>query len=63
MELDVVKNNKFPEGKISTISQYFLVKTEVKMNEQKIFLYTLLKRDVKNAKPIETVLWQSKGTL
>lgn len=63
LKLDVAKNNKFSDAKISTVSQYFLVKTEVKVNDQNLLLYTLLHREVKKAKPVETILWQSKGTL
>jgi general secretion pathway protein K len=60
---DIVKNNPFPENKITTISNYFLVKTQVNIGDQHIILYTLMQRDVKNSQAIVTILWQSKGTL
>ncbi|HEX2549822.1 MAG TPA: type II secretion system minor pseudopilin GspK, partial [Gammaproteobacteria bacterium] len=61
LQLDIVKNNPIDEKKISTLSHYFLVKTHVKVTEHDTILYTLLHREIKNAKPFETVLWQSKG--
>lgn len=60
---DIVKNNPFPENKIATISQYFLVKTNVNIGDQYIILYTLMQRDAKNSQATVTILWQSKGTL
>jgi general secretion pathway protein K len=58
---DIIKNNPIPEDKITVLSNFFLVKTSV--DHQDTFLYTLLQRIEKNAKPYEVVLWQSKGTL
>jgi general secretion pathway protein K len=62
-KLDIVKNNPIENSKISTLSHYFFIKTHVKVNEHETILYTLLHREIKNLKPLETVLWQSKGTL
>ncbi|MCD6039371.1 MAG: hypothetical protein K0S27_771 [Gammaproteobacteria bacterium] len=62
-QFDIAKNNPFPENKITAISSYFLVKSSVKINKQRTVLYTLLKRAVKEQKPTEIILWQSKGTL
>ncbi len=61
MELDVVKNNNISKEKIGIISNYFLVKTRVKVNDHETVLFTLIHREIKDKKPIETVLWQSKG--
>lgn len=63
LKTDVVKNNPFPDNKITTISNYFLVKTQVSIGEQNTILYTLMRRELKNSQPIVTILWQSKGTL
>jgi general secretion pathway protein K len=63
LALDILKNNPIPEDRITTISNYFLVKTSVKVDQQDILLYTLLQRIEKNSKPYEVMLWQSKGTL
>jgi len=62
-QFDVIKNNPVPENKITISSTYFLVKTSVKVNQQEIILYTLLKRTPNKEKPTEDVVWQSKGTL
>jgi general secretion pathway protein K len=63
LSLDILKNNPIPQEKITTISNYFLVETSVKVEQQEIVLYTLLQRIQKNSKPYEVTLWQSKGTL
>lgn len=63
MKLDVVKSNNINQDKIGILSHYFLVKTHVKVNEHETVLFTLIHREIKNAKPTETVLWQSKGLL
>ncbi len=63
LQLDIVKNHQIPNKKISVSSSYFLVKTSVKVEHQEITLYTLLHRMLNNEQPIETILWQSKGTL
>jgi general secretion pathway protein K len=63
LQFDVVKNNPIPENQVTVLSNYFLVKTNVKVTQQEILLYTLLKRMGKNDQPFTTILWQSKGTL
>lgn len=60
---DLVKKNAIPQEKITVLSDYFLVKTNVNLGQQKLQLYTLLQRVIDNAKPQEIVVWQSKGTL
>jgi general secretion pathway protein K len=60
---DAIKNNPIDPKKITFISNYFLVKTSVKVGQQQTILYTLLKRTVEKSKPAITVLWQTKGTL
>ncbi len=59
----IIKNNPIPENKITVNSSYFLVKSSVKVEQQEATLYTLLHRIVKEEKPTEIVIWQSKGTL
>jgi general secretion pathway protein K len=61
--LDISVNHHIEGEKISILSSYFLVKTNVKIAEQQITLYTLLHRMLNNALPIEAIIWQSKGTL
>lgn len=63
LQFDIVKNNHVNDKKISVISSYFLVKTNVKVENQEIILYTLLHRMLNNAQPMEAMIWQSKGTL
>jgi type II secretory pathway component PulK len=62
-QFDVVRNHPIPENKITVSSHYFLVKSSVKVNQQKVILYTLLQRILKEQKPFEVVIWQTKGTL
>jgi general secretion pathway protein K len=62
-DFDIVKNNPIAPAKITVTSNYFLVKTSVKVGQQQTILYTLLKRTVEKSKPAITVLWQTKGTL
>lgn len=62
-QFDIIKNNPINDKKISVMSSYFLVKTNVKVEDQEIILYTLLHRILNKAQPIEMILWQSKGTL
>jgi general secretion pathway protein K len=63
LSFDIVKNNRIPLEKITVTSNYFLVKTNVKINEQNITLYTLLNRYIKKSKPTVIILWQMKGTM
>jgi general secretion pathway protein K len=61
--LDLVRNFHLEtaEDNITFVSQYFLLTTEVKIDGQDIFYYTLLQRIVKENKAIINVLWQSQG--
>jgi general secretion pathway protein K len=60
---DVVKNGHVTAAKITTVSNYFLVKTQVSIGQQQTILYTLLTRTTQGPKSQVTVLWQMKGTL
>ncbi len=62
-QFDVIKNNPVPANKITVNSNYFLVKSSVKVGQQEFVLYTLLQRTMDKGKPTETIRWQSKGTL
>lgn len=62
-QCDIVKNHQLDVKKITVISSYFLLKTEVKLADQHVTLYTLLHRLLNNAQPITVVIWQSKGRL
>jgi len=63
LQLDIIKNNTVSDTKISTLSRYFLLKTDVTLSDQHTTLFTLIQRTIKNSKPEETIIWQSKGTL
>jgi general secretion pathway protein K len=60
---EIIKKASIPQEKITILSDYFLVKTNVNLSSQELQLYTLLQRIIDHAKPYEIVLWQSKGTL
>lgn len=66
--LEILKPYKFDEGKdgkkesMTTISTYFLVVTEIKIEKQKILLYTLLRRNADQGNPTINTVWQSKGS-
>lgn len=64
MNLDVVKNHQIKADKITAISQYFLVETDVAIENQHLVLYTLLERANMSGdgKATVNILWQSKGT-
>lgn len=59
---DIVKNNPFEQNKVTIISNYFLVKTNVKVGNQTITLNTLLERAAQGSKTKSLIIWQSKGT-
>lgn len=61
--LPIVKNNPIAQNSLTVTSSYFIVRTTVTMGTQRITLYTLLMRLLKNKQPIVIILWQSKGTL
>lgn len=61
MNLDMIRNHRVPNNKITVKSQYFLVETKVTIENQHVVLYTLLERLVKENKVIMQILWQSKG--
>lgn len=61
--VDLVKSNPFTAGTITVLSNYFLVRTSVKVKQQTYTQYTLLKRGGTTRQPSETIIWQSKGTL
>lgn len=60
-KLDVIKNNHIITNQLTTVSQYFLVETDVKIGKQNIVIYTLLARATTNTSATLRVLWQSKG--
>jgi general secretion pathway protein K len=63
LNLDVIKNHAIAdaEKKITLVSEYFLVETEVAIEKQHIVLYTLLERVTERRKPVINIIWQSKG--
>ncbi|MDA8561621.1 type II secretion system minor pseudopilin GspK [Gammaproteobacteria bacterium] len=63
LQSEIAKNHNISDQKITTESSYFLIQTNVKIDNQKLTIYTLLHRALNNSKPNTTVVWQSKGTL
>lgn len=63
LQFEIVKNNFIQDNRITTLSNYFLVKTHVSVGQQETVLYTLLMRTTKDTQAITTVVWQTKGTL
>lgn len=61
LNLDLVKNHNIPAEKITALSNYFLVETNVAIENQNILLYTLLERTGNDTKGTVTIIWQSKG--
>lgn len=58
---DAVRAFQIAAEKIVTVSNYFLVATEVEIENQHVVLYTLLERTTKDNKAAIAILWQSKG--
>lgn len=60
--LDLVKNFHLEQTEnITFVSDYFLLVTEIKIDTQDMFYYSLLQRVVKDNKALINVLWQSNG--
>ena len=63
LTLDIVKNNQIPPGTITVTSNYFLLTTNVTVDQQKMTINTLLNRVAKEKQTRVLTIWQSKGTL
>jgi general secretion pathway protein K len=61
LNTDLVRQHPFPQNKIALNSHYFILETRIEQQEQHLILHTLLQRNVENAKPVVSVLWQTKG--
>ncbi|VVC75075.1 hypothetical protein AQUSIP_03510 [Aquicella siphonis] len=61
LSLDLVKNHDMPAEKITTLSEYFLVETEVAIEKQHVVLYTLMNRSGNDGKSPVKIIWQSKS--
>lgn len=61
LDQPVVKNHGVAEGKITDTSSYFLVKTDVEIENQHLLIYTLLQRATKQDKARIAILWRSIG--
>lgn len=59
--MDIIKNHPIPKEKVVLVSTYFLVETEVSLEDQHLVLYTLLERSTVNGRTQVSVIWQSKG--
>jgi general secretion pathway protein K len=61
LNLDVVKNHHIASEKITVTSSYFLVETNVTIENQHNVLYTLLERTTNAQQASVRIVWQSKG--
>jgi len=59
--LDMIRNLNISTDKLTITSSYFLVETVVSIEKQRILLYTLLERTLKNNRATLRIVWQSKG--
>lgn len=59
----IVKSNPIAQNNLTVSSNYFIVRTTVTLGTQRMTLYTLLMRLLKDSQPTAIILWQSKGTL
>jgi general secretion pathway protein K len=59
---DVANNNNISASKLTVISNYFLLETEVSIGDQHAVFYTLLERIAHDKQAIINVVWQSRGT-
>ena len=59
-----MKNHPIPdiENKVTAVSNYFLIETDIGMLEQHLVIFTLLERNMNGNNPVVTILWQAKGT-
>ncbi len=62
LKIDVIHNHKIDGGKLTDMSEYFLVETKVTIEKQPLLIYTLLKRTIKDKKAEVEIVWQSKGS-
>lgn len=60
--LEIIKNHKIAAEKITVVSDYFMVETQVTIEKQRTLIYTLIMRKAKEKKVDLSVIWQSKGT-
>lgn len=63
LAFEIVKNNPIDATKITVLSNYFLLETNVTLGNQNFKFNTLLERIVEGKKAKTVVVWQSKGTL
>ncbi len=61
--LNKIKTISIATDKITFTSDYFLLKTDVKVDQQNLIFYTLLKRVIKDNRVSILILWQMQGTL
>jgi general secretion pathway protein K len=61
--LDSMKSSHLDSGKVTILSNYFLLETKVSIGQQQTILYTLLSRTAQGPKSTTAVLWQLKGAM
>ena len=58
---DLIKNQQIPLTMLTTTSEYFLIKTTIKFDQQRWIFLDLLHRQIFKDKPIITKVWHSRG--
>jgi general secretion pathway protein K len=61
--LDIVKNTQLRLENIDVNSSYFLIETRVSIENQLLVIYTVLKRVLKNGRPVFEIISQRKGLM
>jgi general secretion pathway protein K len=61
MLLKIAQDNSISEGKITAVSHYFLVVTQVGIENQQLVIYTLVERYNQGRKALLRIVSQSKG--
>lgn len=61
LKMPGVYNNNLSKDKIEIVSAYFLVETEVTIDDQHFIFHTLLKRSIEDGGGKVSIVWQSKG--
>ncbi len=63
LSTEIIKQNPIDAAKITTVSSYFLLETNVTLGNQHLTFYTLLQRTGQGKETKIVMLWQNQGTL
>jgi len=61
--LDIFKNNQITSDKMLLVSQFFLLETKVRIEDQPFMLYTLLERVTSGNQAVINIVWQSQNLI